>query len=466
MSSPTLAIPTPKTGDELAEMLADPKASGEILKDRDTLAAFIQAYADKSQGDGTDLRRDIAAEVQLGLQAFLKDANDKDGATPAEGVKRLNLDPQTSPQGFRTSHRQATAYNPKAPGAFLDKHFEDAADFFISAWHAQPDQKIVAKMAGLQSQVRNSFGSIVPADGGFLVPEHLRAQLLALALENSVVRPRATVIPMDSARVPFPMIDSTTNVGSVFGGMVAYWGEESAALTESQAKFGRVTLDAKKLTGYCLVPNELLQDSLISFAALIEMLWPKALAFFEDIGFTTGSGTGEPLGWLGSNNPASIAVAAETGQPAATVVLENVIKMYSRMLPASLSSAVWIVSPDVIPELFTLALSVGTGGSPVMVSNVAGPAPVTIFGRPVIVTEKPSIKGTRGDIAFVDLSYYLVGDRMQMSAESSKDYRFANDQTAYRIIQRVDGRPWIQSPITPANGSPTLSPFVELATRP
>jgi hypothetical protein len=56
----------------------------------------------------------------------------------------------------------------------------------------------------------------------------------------------------------------------VFGGMIAYWGEEGAALQDSNPKFGRVVLDAKKLTGLSAVPNELLQDSIVSFSALIE----------------------------------------------------------------------------------------------------------------------------------------------------------------------------------------------------
>jgi HK97 family phage major capsid protein len=113
-----------------------------------------------------------------------------------------------------------------------------------------------------------------------------------------------------------------------------------------------------------------------------------------------------------------------------------------------------------------MALSVGTGGNSIFVANAAGPAPMTLLGRPVIMTEKCSALGTRGDIVFADLSYYLIGDRMTMSAASSVDYRFGNDQTAFRLIQRVDGRPWIQSPITPQNGSSnTLTPFVELATR-
>ncbi len=177
-----------------------------------------------------------------------------------------------------------------------------------------------------------------------------------------------------------------------------------------------------------------------------------------------GSGAGEPLGFLG--NPATVAVAKESGQAGATILLENIVKMYSRMLPSSLSRGIWICSPDAIPELFTMALSVGTGGSPVMLTNVAGPAPMTIFGRPLIVSEKAKTVGTQGDLAFVDLSYYLIGDRQTMTASSSTDWKFGNDQTAYRLIQRVDGRPWIQSAITPQNGSSnTLSPFVEIAVR-
>jgi hypothetical protein len=47
---------------------------------------------------------------------------------------------------------------------------------------------------------------------------------------------------------------------------------------------------------------------------------------------------------------------------------------------------------------------------------------------------------------------------------ASEHYKFGNDKTAYRIIERVDGRPWIQSAITPANSGSTLSPFVQLSS--
>jgi HK97 family phage major capsid protein len=91
--------------------------------------------------------------------------------------------------------------------------------------------------------------------------------------------------------------------------------------------------------------------------------------------------------------------------------------------------------------------------------------PVTILGRPVHFTEKTPVLGTTGDISFVDLSYYLIGDRQMMQASASEHYRFQSDKTAFRAIERLDGRPWIQSSIVPHNAGPNISPFVQLATR-
>jgi HK97 family phage major capsid protein len=455
-----VATPTiPSNAAELAEMLSDPAKAKDVVASPEDLTNFITEYANRQQGDGTDLNRQIAEETQRQFAAMLRehgaDVSNKDAAT---AIKRLDLDPQAKRSaGMLTSHRQGTAYNAAAPGAAVDKHFDNSIDYVKSIWHLNKSPEAHTKLDAL----RNAAGSVSPADGGFLVPETLRSTLMSIALEKAVVRPLATVVPMDSARVPFPMIDSTTNQGSVYGGMIAYWGEEGAALQDSNPRFGRVVLDAKKLTGLSAVPNELLQDSIVSFSALIETLWPSALAFSEDNAFQSGTGTGEPLGFRGAGNPAAVTVSRSGG--AGKIVYPDVVAMYARMLPSSLSNAVWMCSPDALPQLLQMSLTVGTGGNSVFVVNAAGPAPMSIFGRPLIISEKGAALGSRGDLAFVDLSYYLVGDRQVMSADSSTDYNFGNDKTTFRIIQRVDGRPWLQSAITPQNGSSsTLSPFVEL----
>jgi HK97 family phage major capsid protein len=195
----------------------------------------------------------------------------------------------------------------------------------------------------------------------------------------------------------------------------------------------------------------------------INEIFPEAIAWFEDVAFIRGSGVGEPLGFL--NAAATVTVNKEAGQASTTLVWENLVKMYARMLPSSLASAVWIAHIDTFPELATMSLSVGTGGSAIWLNNgVQGP-PMTILGRPVLFTEKANSLGTAGDINFVDLSYYLIGDRQAIQADTSPHYRFQSDQTTVRFIERVDGRPWIQSAITPNQGSgahshPSRSHFI------
>jgi HK97 family phage major capsid protein len=465
----------PQSPDELAEILNDAKKLQEIFADKDSVKEFMDSYSRNVTNKDHEFAAQLREQVQMGMAEFLEANGAKHG--PPVGVSELGR-PQLGGKDYRkVSTGKGAAYNKLAPGARagMDDIFDSSAEFFQAIWPRMQAvlrnrKELTAKLDtynDAQTTIRNSFGSEVPADGGFLIPETLRSEILQVALETSIVRPRAQVIPMDSLRVPIPMIDDTSHVSSVFGGIVAYWTEEAASLTESQASFGRIVLDAKKLTGFASVPNELLADA-TAFGAFFDTVFPRALAFYEDIAFMTGSGVGEPLGFI--NCPASVNVTKETGQSAATIVWENVTKMYARMLPTALSNAVWICSIDCFPQLATMALSVGTGGSAVWLGNFqnSGDAtpPVSILGRPVYFTEKASALGTAGDINFVDLSYYLIGDRQIMQAMSSEHYQFQNDKTAFRVIERLDGRPWLQSAITQQNNSSsTLTPFVQLQTR-
>ncbi|MFZ3473096.1 phage major capsid protein [Streptomyces sp. 4.24] len=448
-------IPKPRNSEELAEMLADDAVSKQVFANKESIKDFIDAYAQRQQGDGTDMQRQVAEEVQRQTAEILRNG---DVANTPGNIQRLNLDPN-APVVARSKY-----YNAKAPGAKLDKSFGNWSDFLSAVWTGNNTAESMTARADIK-KIQNSFGSSVPSDGGFLIPETLRSELLRVSLETALVRSRARVVPMETLNVPFPMIDSTSNASSVHGGIVGYWTEEGGTLQGSAPKFGRINLQAKKLTVYSEVPNELFADSLISLEAFMNESFPEALSWFEDVAFVGGSGVGEPLGFL--NAPAAVSVTKETSQTAGTIVWENIVKAYSRMLPASIARAVWVAHIDTFPELATMALSVGTGGSAVWIGNGdgAGAPPMTILGRPVIFTEKVSSVGTAGDINFVDFGYYLIGDRQAMQAETSTHYQFGNDKTALRVIERVDGRPWIQSAITPQTGSNTLSPFVKVATR-
>src|SRR5258705_11914365 len=101
-----------------------------------------------------------------------------------------------------------------------------------------------------------------------------------------------------------------------------------------------------------------------------------------------------------------------------------------------------------------------TGGS------IIGEPPLTIYGRPVYFTEKCPALGTTGDINFIDPSFYLIGDRQAITVSASPHFAFSTDKIAYKIIERVDGRPWLQSALTPKNGGDPPSPVLPLVQPP
>lgn len=448
-----IAIPTATA--ELEELLADPTKVQAMLIDGQ-FKDVIKQYATNLAGEGTDLQRQVKEETQRVLADYLRKNENH------EGLKLLK---DGGPEAVLKTAKDSTRFNPKALGAQFkaEDHGGSLAQFLIDV---SPKAFMTQELADRRTALKNAAASSgEPASGGFLIPEAFRAELLALQLENSVVRPRARIVPMETSRVLYPFLDVTSHTENVFGGVQGYWTPESGAMTDVAATFGRLALEAWKLTAFANVPNELVADSAISFEAFIRSTFPQALAYFSDVAFLSGNGAGQPLGINTSGNAARVSVAKEAGQAADTIVWENIVKMYSRMLPQSLGNAVWVISTDVFPELATMALSVGTGGGPIWLNNGVGGPPATILGRPVVITEKVPSLGNQGDISFIDFSYYLVGDRQAMTVASSEHFRFQNGETSFSFVERLDGRPWLQSPLTPRNAGPTLSPFVTLDER-
>jgi HK97 family phage major capsid protein len=465
-------IKIPESPMELAEILNDTARMKEVFADKESFKEFINAYARTVAPQDGVIAAQVREQTQQVVAEMLK--MDRKGGPPVNlaGNDGASLLPVVGGMPKSVSNGKGAVYNRASHGAKLEREIKDQgfgsigeycqAIYAEKATSVRNRQALLAKLERVR-EIQNSFGSEVPADGGLLIPEIQRSELLQLALEDALVRPRATVIPMQTLKTYIPAVDETSHVSSLFGGVTFFWTEEGAQLAESQASFAKIALDVKKLTGFFKAPNELLADA-PAFTTWFDSRIPAGLAWQEDVSFMTSTGVGEPLGFV--NCPAAVVQAAEAGQPTATLVWENIVKMYSRMLPSSLGKAVWLAAIDTFPQLATMALSVGTGGAPVWLNNGTVGPPMSILGRPVYFTEKLPALGTTGDICFADLSYYLIGDRQMAQISASEHFAFQNDQTAFKIIERVDGRPWLQSALTPHNNSSnTLSAFVQLASR-
>lgn len=451
----------PQTAAEMQEMMDDPKVAAQIIANGQ-LSEFTRAYAKATdeRGEMVELVRDAVKAGMVGNNE-LSDAVAAKVETQFDELLKSRGITNRVPLGLLTedAKRRAKNYEPTAPGAQMEEiGFSNLGDFTRTVMNKG---KIGDPRLTKAIEVMNAYSSTDPSAGGFLIPETFRSEIYDTVLEQSVVRPRASVISLTGPQ-SIPFVDQTTHVGSVFGGMSFSRVKESGTVTATEAKFGRVRLDPSKMMGTARVPNELWSDAAALSTWLMAAL-PRGIAFFEDIDFLTGDGANEPLGV--QNSPAVITITKETGQAANTIVIENILKIYAQTLPQSLNSAVWLASPSTFPQLMTMSVPVGTGGAPVNLVNINAAPNMTLLGRPLILTEKVPALSSAGDIGLYDLGFYLIGDRQAASVESSEHSRFANDETELRCIVRNDGRPWIQSALTPANGGSTLSPFVILGAR-
>ena len=324
----------------------------------------------------------------------------------------------------------------------------------------------VAETQGLD-KAPSGLSEVVAGDGGFLVDQEFSTELLRLAHETGVLASRCRTIPIGA---PFnglriSAIDETSRAnGSRLGGIRAYWASEAGTKTPSKPKFRKVAMDLEKLIGLCYATDELLADY-AALGSVISMGFGEEFGFKMDDALVNGDGAGKPLGILAA--PCLVSVPKESGQPADTVVTENIVRMWSRMWSRSRPNAVWFINQDIEPQLFTMSLSVGTGGIPVyMPANGLSDSPYgRLMGRPVIPLEQCGTLGDVGDIILADYSQYLLIDKGAMDSASSIHVKFVTDETAFRFVYRVNGQPWWNAPLTPFKGTATKSPFVTLAAR-
>jgi HK97 family phage major capsid protein len=89
-----------------------------------------------------------------------------------------------------------------------------------------------------------------------------------------------------------------------------------------------------------------------------------------------------------------------------------------------------------------------------------------LLGRPLIPVEHMSTIGDVGDIMLVDLSAYATGLRGGgIRSAVSIHLRFDFNETAFRFLFEMDGQPFVNTPLTPAQGANTISTHVTLAAR-
>lgn len=305
-------------------------------------------------------------------------------------------------------------------------------------------------------------------DGGFLIQTQFSNDIWKITNDVGQLASRCMKITMGQGfnAIEIPILkDYNRTDGNRFGGVTVYRAGEAASVDYTKIKFEKVRMESSKLQALCAFTHELLRD-----AAAVESITQQAISeefavvLDEEIHDGDG-GQGRCLGFM--NSGALVTVSKETNQAAATLVPQNIVKMYARMHPRFLPNAVWLANIDINPQLQLMTLPIGTAGIPVFLppSGLVSAPNGMLYGRPIVYVETGETLGTTGDLVLADLSQYALVQKEGLRVAKSEHVLFTSDQIVFRFTMEVNGQPKYDNAITPKKGSQTLSPFVALATR-
>lgn len=325
------------------------------------------------------------------------------------------------------------------------------------------------RLRNIMAAEGSGLSESVPSDGGFLVQQDYSTELLQDVFETGVLASKCRRIPISgqSNGIKINGVDETSRASTRSGGILVYWEDEAATATATKPKFRKIELSLKKMIGACYATDELLDD-VSSLESVIRTGFASEFGFKIDDGIIRGTGAGQLLGIL--NAGCLVSVGKETGQPADTVMTENIINMYARRFAGQTGNYIWLYNQEIEPQLWTMSLSVGTGGIPVFMppGGLADAPYARIMGLPAMAIEHASAIGDVGDIMLVNLpDGYILAEKGGIKSSVSIHVRFLFDESVFKFTLRIDGQPVRASALTPFKGGSdaTQSHFIALAAR-
>jgi HK97 family phage major capsid protein len=433
-----------------SEMAALLEANAELTEDQETVYTALEKEADELTVDLEKLRKEgVNSERKAKADAIRTFAKDSSRVTAPNAV------------GTRIGRIRDNIQDDPKRGFKSFAHF--AARVVDAGNQPRGDDMLMQVAAG------TGLSQSINSDGGVLVPPAFSRSIWdkAMTKSNSLLS-YCDVIPVDAGveSITVPAIAESSRVdGSRQGGIRGYWKSELALMTSSKQTFREVKFTPQELYVFCFISDKLLRNAPGTASKMMEDGSADEISFKIGDAIINGDGLGKPVGVLG--HPATVSIAKETGQPAATLAPENISKMWARCHANWRRDAVWFINQDVETALRSLKFEVGSGGVPVFLppGGLSESPYYTLYGRPLIPIEYCATLGTVGDIILGNLKAYAAAVKGMTDTAYSMHLKFDYAQTAFRVIFEMDGQPWMNTAITPFKGSNSTSPIVTLATR-
>lgn len=234
----------------------------------------------------------------------------------------------------------------------------------------------------------------------------------------------------------------------------AVWTEACAALNELELNFSQVEVDGYKIGGVIYICVATLEDSVYNLAEEIINALGIAIGIGLDRAILYGTGVKMPLGivtrlaqeekpddyptvaraWSDLHTSNLITITGKTG-----VELFQEIARATKAMKGKYSRGIkfWAMNESTYTDLKVEAMSINAAGA--IVSGQTSTMPVV--GGDVVTLSDDIIADGNIVAGYGDL--YLIAERAGSAFARSDEYRFAEDQVAFKGTARYDGIPVI-----------------------
>lgn len=387
----------------MAKSIAD-----ELMERRAALITNAQEIARKGVTEG----RDLSVEEQTSFDQMIAEADklSQRASAIAEGEK--------SARDLEESFRSATGHSTREQGTEkTDGKFGEWArsarvgdGFDVTGARGTEARAIAAARGEGETRAMGMGGTDQASVYSTLWEYAVEASELLQAGVQIINTDHGNSIPMPRVTAHAATDDSTVAA--------------SGAITESDSTIGTVALDVAKYAFVTYVPSELIQD-----------------ATFDVEGYIARN-AGRQLGLRVAEvaNAAAVAgftTAGVTGAVSATPVItyDNLVDLFHSVIPPYRSTSAFVMSD---PGAAAIRKLKNDNGDPLWQPALVAGNPDLILGKPVRIdpyTADPAVSAK--SMFFGDWSALAVRVAGGVRFERSNEFKFANDQVAFRAIVRT-----------------------------
>lgn len=394
----------------LMEIAKNPNFEGNDATEK-SLVAELKAEMGSNESSTLTTDGDINAAAET-LAKTMTELVTKLVADKQDNTTEIKRDALQGDKSYFRSDEFATEVKEAAKAQNADISDEAKLTKFTNAYRLAEFVKALYRKN--ESRVR-ALAEANDTDGGALVPDAFRAELIQHLLTSESFRRYATVIPMDGKYLEIPKLTADVKVS---------WGTENKAIATTTADFGNMTLTPFRMNAVIRTSRELFDDSALSLMDILSKRFRDRVADEENKVFLTGNGTTQPKGINGETLRSVNAASALTP--------DHLTAAYYKLPEAYRANSRWLINSRTMAFLENKKDNNGAYLYPSLQGDIK-----TLKGRPVLVNDYvPSASIFLGDV-----SAYFIGDRQQMSMEVSTEEgnTWVKYQVSIRVIERIDG---------------------------